>query len=40
MEREKRRKMEQEQSLNEPDYSSFTNENVTQELPNVYILFI
>lgn len=40
MEREKRRKMEQEQSFSEPDYSSFTIENVTQELPNVYILFI
>lgn len=36
MEREKRRKIEQEQSFSEPDYSSFINENVTQELPNVY----
>ncbi|CAH1732541.1 unnamed protein product [Aphis gossypii] len=34
MEREKRRKIEQEQSFSESDYSSFTNENVTQELPN------
>jgi len=40
MEREKRRKIEQEQSFSEPDYSSFTIENVTQELPNVYILSI
>jgi len=32
MEREKRRKMEQEQFFNEPDYSSFNNENVSQEL--------
>uniref|UniRef100_A0A2S2NHY1 Arginine/serine-rich protein PNISR n=1 Tax=Schizaphis graminum TaxID=13262 RepID=A0A2S2NHY1_SCHGA len=34
MEREKRRKIEQEQSFSESDYSSFTNENFTQELPN------
>ncbi|XP_022179004.1 arginine/serine-rich protein PNISR-like isoform X2 [Myzus persicae] len=34
MEREKRRKIEQEQSFSEPDYSSYTNENVTQEVPN------
>jgi len=40
MEREKRRKIEQEQSFSEPDYSSFTIENVTQELPNVYNLFL
>ncbi|CAI6356006.1 unnamed protein product [Macrosiphum euphorbiae] len=39
MEREKRRKMEQEQSFSEPDYSSFTIENVTQELPNSPINF-
>jgi len=35
MEREKRRKIEQEQSFSEPNYSDFTKENVTQELPNV-----
>lgn len=35
MEREKRRKIEHEQSFDEPDYSSFINENVTQELPDV-----
>ncbi|XP_025191187.1 arginine/serine-rich protein PNISR-like [Melanaphis sacchari] len=34
MEKEKRRKIEQEQSISESDYSSFSNENVTQELPN------
>lgn len=39
MEREKRRKIEQEQSFSEPDYSSYTNENVTQEVPNVNIFF-
>jgi len=35
MEREKRRKIEEEQSFSEPNYSSFTAENITQELPNV-----
>ena len=40
MEREKRRKIEQEQSFSEPDYSSFTKENVSQEMPNVYILVL
>jgi len=34
MERDKRRKIEQEQDI-EPNYSSFTNENIIQELPNV-----
>jgi len=38
MEREKRRKMEQEQFFNEPDYSSFNNENVSQELQHVKII--
>lgn len=41
MEREKRRKMEQEQSFDEPEYSDFKNENVSQEVHNVeiYIFF-
>lgn len=37
MEREKRRKMEQEQSNDEPDYSSLNSENVSHEMHNVYI---
>jgi len=36
MEREKRRKIEQEQSFDEPDYSNSMNDNNTQELPNVF----
>jgi len=40
MERKKQRKIEQEQSFNEPDHSSFTKDNVSQEMPNVYILFV
>lgn len=36
MEREKRRKIEQEQSFDAPDYSHSMNENITQELSNVY----
>jgi len=41
MEKEKRRKIKQELSFAELDYSNFMNENVTQELPNVpNVLFI
>ncbi|KAL5238102.1 hypothetical protein ACI65C_005512 [Semiaphis heraclei] len=39
MEREKRRKIEQEQSFNDPDHSSFTKENVSQKTPNSPINF-
>ncbi|XP_027848977.2 arginine/serine-rich protein PNISR-like isoform X2 [Aphis gossypii] len=39
MEREKRRKIEQEQSFDEPDYSNSMNDNKTQELPNLPINF-
>lgn len=35
MEREKRRKMEQEQSFDESENSTFNNENVSQELHHV-----
>jgi hypothetical protein len=35
MEREKRRKMELEQSYEEPDYSNLNNENVSHEIHNV-----
>ncbi|XP_060837651.1 arginine/serine-rich protein PNISR-like isoform X2 [Rhopalosiphum padi] len=35
MEREKRRKIEQEQSFDAPDYSHSMNENITQELSNL-----
>lgn len=40
MEREKRRKMELEQSYDEPEYPSFNNEIVSQESHNVYLIII
>uniref|UniRef100_A0A2H8TJN6 Arginine/serine-rich protein PNISR n=1 Tax=Melanaphis sacchari TaxID=742174 RepID=A0A2H8TJN6_9HEMI len=39
MEREKRRKIEQDQSFDESDYSNSINENITQESPNLPISF-
>lgn len=40
MEREKRRKMELEQSFEKHDYASLNNEIISQELQNVIISYI
>lgn len=40
MEREKQRKVDREQSFDEPEHSNFNHENDTQEMHNVYYIFV